>query len=225
MFLNGPRKRLFTLLDTPVYASSSSLVLLALIFVFYGSGGAQNIVLAALVAVVAFVGILAHELGHAMAVRGLGHGRSEIVFGALGGGCIHRARMPRKHSVLVALAGPAVSLALAAAHFGAELALSSSLGGSGYLLSFLRIGALLNLIWGLFNLLPIFPLDGGRALRTYLGARMPERRAVRWSLKTSGIAGVLAILLAAWWNEIPAALLIAYLLLQNWQEWTSKYAR
>lgn len=225
MFLNGPRKKLFRLLDTPVYASTSSLVLLALIFVFYGQGGPRNIVFAAVVALVAFVGILAHELGHAMAVRRLGHGKSEIIFGALGGGCVYRARMPRKHSILVSLAGPAVSLGLAAIHLGLYVLLRDPLAGVPLLGDFLRVGAVLNLIWGLFNLLPIFPLDGGRALRTFLGMRMPERRAIKTSLKVSGLAGVAAILLAAGVGELPAAFLVGYLLLQNWKEWTAKYAR
>jgi stage IV sporulation protein FB len=187
----GPRRQLFRVLGTPVSADFGALLLLALVLVGWSrGGGAQAIAGAAIVALVGFVSIVAHELGHAVAVRRLGYGRSEIVLGMMGGLCIWRGRPTHWHRVLVALAGPAVSIALGVAGLVALRALPAALTSDFVLGTVLRGLAILNLAWAIFNLLPIYPMDGGQALRSLLAMKLPWRRALEVSLIVSLVACV-----------------------------------
>lgn len=220
----GQRTRLFTAFGVPVYASGGALLLLAILLLFYGSGGPERMVGALVIAVVAFGSIIAHELGHAFAIRKLGYGNSTIVLGALGGVCEWRARPNRWDSIKISLAGPAVSLALAGLGFALTVLLAPVLQGSYMLRTLVFSLAVLNLLWGVFNLIPIFPMDGGRALRTYLGTRMPERRAIRISLITSGVCAALLMLLGAAFGEFFVLLLLGWMMLQNWREWTRHFS-
>ncbi len=176
----GPRRQLFRVLGTPVSADFGALLLLALVLVGWSrGGGAQAIAGAAIVALVGFVSIVAHELGHAVAVRRLGYGL-----------CIWRGRPTHWHRVLVALAGPAVSIALGVAGLVALRALPAALTSDFVLGTVLRGLAILNLAWAIFNLLPIYPMDGGQALRSLLAMKLPWRRALEVSLIVSLVACV-----------------------------------
>jgi Zn-dependent protease len=109
-----------------------------------------------------FASIVLHELGHSLVAQALGiRVRSITLF--LFGGVAQLESEPRKpaHEVVIALAGPAVSFALAAAFTAlASLANEASLASGG--LAWL---GRVNLALAIFNLAPGFPLDGGRVLR------------------------------------------------------------
>ncbi len=125
--------------------------------------------------------ILLHELGHALMGRRFGVQTRSIDLHILGGTAFMQ-ELPKKprHEILIALAGPAVSAALAG--LGAlGLALTSarlSFGGASWsgVLSFFTA---MNLSMTLFNLIPAFPLDGGRVLRAALALRMGPLNATR----------------------------------------------
>lgn len=141
-------------------------------------------VIDALVFVTALFGVvLLHELGHAFAARRFGINTSDITLMPIGG----LARLDRlpdepRHELLIALAGPAVNLVLvfliigtigpaAASVFPAKLQLAS-----GHFLSALLWA---NVAMAAFNLVPAFPMDGGRVLRSLLALRLGPRRATR----------------------------------------------
>jgi Zn-dependent protease/CBS domain-containing protein len=136
----------------------------------------------ALVAVGMFACVIAHELGHGLVARRLGVRVLDITLLPFGG-VARMAAMPRKprHELWIALAGPAVNFVLAPAFFAAHWLfeprhpdlLSLTAPGLGML-------AALNLLIGAFNLLPAFPMDGGRVLRALLAERtayLPATRA------------------------------------------------
>lgn len=106
--------------------------------------------------------VLLHELGHSLTARHFGVHVSHITLWPLGG-VAWMGELPRDSRIegLVAVAGPAVNLALAA--LASPLLLSS---GTLFLLAQRFI--VINLMLGGFNLLPAFPMDGGRVLRAYL---------------------------------------------------------
>jgi len=127
---------------------------------------------------VMFVSILVHELGHALVIRFFGN-RPWIVLWVFGGLAMsHRQRDPRR-DIAISLAGPLAGFLLAgltaAVVFltGHEVRWSSYWpffvtnveGNAGVVVLFLL---LYNIWWGLFNLLPIMPLDGGQVLREVL---------------------------------------------------------
>jgi Zn-dependent protease len=126
--------------------------------------------------------VLLHELGHALAARRYGIQTREIVLLPIGG-IARLERMPEKPSqeIVVALAGPGVNFViataiaawLAAAGESPELALSRAEKG---LPEFLLTANLAMLV---FNLVPAFPMDGGRVLRAALALAMPYTRATR----------------------------------------------
>ncbi len=118
-----------------------------------------------------FVSLLLHELAHAMTGRRYGvHTEAITLF--LFGGVAEMTREPARarDAVRIALAGPAMSFALAALFWAlAQLAASASLPQS--VVEVIRYLALINLALAAFNLLPAFPLDGGRVLRAWLWQR------------------------------------------------------
>jgi Zn-dependent protease/predicted transcriptional regulator len=123
-----------------------------------------------------FVSILLHELGHALVGRARGlRTRSIVLF--IFGGVAQLEKDPEdgRTELWMAAAGPIVSLALALLfHLAAS---GGGLGPSGSAVA--RYLALINLALALFNLVPAFPLDGGRILRGLLWKPAGKQRATR----------------------------------------------
>jgi Zn-dependent protease len=154
------------------------------------SGSATTpFVLAVLSAVGFFGSILLHELGHAVAARRNGIGITSIQLWIFGG----MARMDREADspsteLKVALAGPLVTLAIVlilavggiaaagAVEFKDAAVLESNSGASG-VLAMIAWLAMINLLVLIFNLLPAFPMDGGRVARSIAWWRTGDRNA------------------------------------------------
>jgi Zn-dependent protease len=153
--------------------------LLLLLFVYATQGG----LLAMLLVSAVFGCVLLHELGHALTARRFGIGTADITLYPIGG-VARLNRMPRKPGpeLLIALAGPAVNLAIAAALLVA-LRLVDVLGvfrdGRFEVLvpGILGIMVTYNLLLAGFNLIPAFPMDGGRVLRAILSNWLGRLRA------------------------------------------------
>lgn len=160
-----------------------------------------------------FLAVLLHELGHALVARRWGIETEKIVLYPIGGGAFLE-KMPEvpREEISIALAGPAVNFFLA----GLMVPIIWYSGNEDYLLilqlflqptgNFVIFDAsiweylvvvffALNLLLGAFNLIPAFPLDGGRVLRAVLSKRFSRTRATVMAGRIGMWGG--AVLLAA----------------------------
>jgi Zn-dependent protease len=129
-----------------------------------------------------FACVLLHELGHALTARKFGIRTRDITLYPIGGVAMLEGRPRARQELWIALAGPAVNfviagilmLVLAIRQRGVPI-LSSDLSRE----TFLEMLAVANISLALFNLIPAFPMDGGRILRAALALRMPEVKATQ----------------------------------------------
>ena len=137
--------------------------------------------------------VLLHELGHALMARRFGVNTREIVLTGIGG-IARLERMPERplHEMMVALAGPAVNVVLATL-VGVFL-LQRHESWNAITEAALEFLFYVNVVMFFFNLIPAFPMDGGRVLRAVLAMMMPFARATRYaSLVGQGFAVVFAV--------------------------------
>ncbi len=165
---------------TAVRIHITFLLFLAWIFAAsYVAGGAQEAWTGLLFMVLLFLCVLLHEFGHIFTARAFGVVTPDVVLLPIGG-VARLERIPEKPSeeFLIAIAGPIVNVVIAGALVlvGARLDLArlARLDVAGGLVDQL---AAVNLFLALFNLIPAFPMDGGRVLRALLAARMGYVRA------------------------------------------------
>lgn len=125
----------------------------------------------ALISITFMLSILAHEFGHIFAGRAYGLKFKSVTLHMLGGVAQWEGNLPSaKSEIIMSLAGPAVSMAIAAMSF-AVMMLSIYFLGFELLTISLSIVVSGNAMLGIFNLIPAFPLDGGRVLRSILWSR------------------------------------------------------
>jgi len=124
-----------------------------------------------------FVGVLLHELGHALTAMRYGFRIESITLWLLGG-VAQFVEMPEdwRQELIVAIVGPIVSVAVGVASAAAFLAVPEGLPAVRFVLGYL---AIVNVALAAFNMLPGFPMDGGRVLRALLARNRPHAKATR----------------------------------------------
>ena len=179
--------QLFTFRGIPIRVHTTTLIFLLVFAIVTNPGGGPSGFLLALVLLALIFGfVLLHELGHSLVAIYHGIQVKDITLYPLGG-IARLARMPRKPSteIQIAIAGPLVNFALAGLF---------TLLRQVFSLAILEPLIFFNLVLALFNLLPAFPLDGGRIFRALLGTRMSYTRATQIAARTGqGVALVLGL--------------------------------
>ena len=153
-----------------------------LAFGYYAQGGSPAAAEGVIFVLLLFLCVVLHEFGHALAAKSFGINTPDITLLPIGG-VARLERMPEepKQELLIAVAGPAVNVVIALGLFVA---------GGSFINPFVnpaapeRVGLvsqllIINVLLVAFNLLPAFPMDGGRVLRALLATRMSYARATQ----------------------------------------------
>lgn len=194
--------RIGSVFGIPLQIHPSWLIILALLTVSngvgwqadypdWGSGLAWGVGFVG--ALLLFVSVLLHELGHSLTAMAQGIEVNSITLFLFGGvASINRESKTPGKAFWVAIAGPAVSIALALSLFGLTQVLPPDTPAQVLALDLGRI----NLILALFNLIPGLPLDGGQVLKAAVWQVTGDRfKAVRWASRSGLILGWGAVLL------------------------------
>jgi stage IV sporulation protein FB len=150
-------------------------------FANYASGGATIAWNSLVFVVLLFLCVLLHEFGHIFTARAFGVSTPYVTLLPIGG-VAQLERIPEEpwQEFLIAIAGPAVNVVIAGALIAfahADPRASAAMGIDDMQIPIVDRLAALNLFLALFNLIPAFPMDGGRVLRAALASRMGFVRA------------------------------------------------
>lgn len=177
------------------------------------AAGLNPYILGSIVALGLFVGVFIHEMAHSLIAKAKGIKIHSITLLILGGVSQMEETMPDpKIELPMALAGPMTSLALglisAALVYIFDAVVPDPAVAGVLVFTFGYLGLLNILLFG-FNLLPAFPMDGGRVLRAWLARRMPLSRATRIAADVGkGFAVVFGIVGLLFLN--PILIIIAF---------------
>ena len=162
----------------------------------FRAAGLEGALFAALFVIALFGCVVLHEFGHALAGRLFGIRTPDITLLPIGG-LARLERMPRNpwHEFVIAIAGPAVNVAIASA-IAVLLALKPEFGvmpgefPPATVPEFIIYLFSANISLVIFNMIPAFPMDGGRVLRSLLATMLPHARATAFA---AGLGQLLAI--------------------------------
>jgi|SRR5687768_9113809 len=166
-----------------------------------------------------FLSVLVHELAHAAMIGIFGFGSSNIVLTGMGGVTINRRQAKPWQDLLISLAGPVSS-------FGLWLLSAWIYYNVGYvrqdrmLLALLPQLAWANRVWGIFNLIPVPPLDGGHAVRDFFRMFLTERTAFLIAIWIAIVGGAaIAVYLLVIQRQIFVSIYIAFFVYMAFQQW------
>lgn len=166
---------------------------------------------------IVFVSVLIHELAHAGMIAALGFGSSQIILGGMGGVTINQRRAKPWQDFLISVAGPASSFALMIL---ASYMMQTRIGQTDKMLE-----ALLpqlrwaSFAWGVFNLIPVPPLDGGHATREFFRMFLNERTAFVISIWIAMIVGGAVAVFFFYARAFFVAFYVAWFVYLAYQQW------
>lgn len=197
-----------------IYVHATFLLLLAYFAIrAYRVGGSPAALASIIYLIALFAIVVLHELGHALTARRFGIGTRDITLLPIGG-VARLDRMPEepRQELAIAVAGPAVNVVLALFFVlvarlteGSSGAMPRLFPGEGLADELVRV----NIVLVLFNMIPAFPMDGGRVLRALLAMRLGYYRATAIAARLGQGFAVLFGLAAMFWFEQPLLAVIA----------------
>jgi stage IV sporulation protein FB len=210
------RIHLGTILGTTITLDFSFIILI--VFFVLSDIERAGIRNALLWAPVLLISILVHELAHAAMIGLLGFGPSQILLQGIGGVTVNERRARPWQDLLISAAGPISSFLLA----GGLYVLFINVGfvrQDAFLLALLPLLLRANLWWGVFNLMPVVPLDGAGVVRNFLRLFLNERTAFVISIWISIITGTLLAIAGLVTRWIFLSLLMLWYVRSSYLQW------
>ncbi len=156
--------------------------------------------------------ILVHEFGHVLAGRRFGNDCSGVYLHLLGGVAMMRPSKSLKEDWMVAIAGPFTSLGLAGLFAAISLLLPDFWNIPRYGGGIFAVASVANLLIAIFNLAPVYPMDGGRIFKAimeyFFGNRLGTSIALYTAKVISIVVGIWAVLSGFWTLALIAAAVI-----------------
>jgi Zn-dependent protease/CBS domain-containing protein len=196
-----------TIAGTAVRVHITFLLFLGWIFAAdYASGGPDEAWTGLAFMVLLFACVLAHEFGHIFTARAFGVATPDVTLLPIGG-VARLERIPEepREEFLIAIAGPAVNVVIGLGLVGlagAHLGLSALGSVDNARISMTDRLAMVNLFLAVFNMIPAFPMDGGRVLRAALASRMGHTRATEVAAAVGQVVAFLLGFVGLFWNPM-----------------------
>jgi len=170
--------------------------------------------------------VLVHELGHALVIRYIFGALPVVVLHGLGGVTMHDRpyyyRTPRCWGrIFISFAGPLAGFLLSAVSLFSLFYFDSLIERGSYLAFFLACVASIGIFWGILNLMPVYPLDGGQIFREICEMISP-RKGTQVSLVVSAVVAILIAMLALLLGQLFLVLLFGVLAYQSIQTLQSR---
>ena len=210
------RIHLGTILGTTITLDFSFIILI--VFFVLSDIERAGIRNALLWAPVLLISILVHELAHAAMIGLLGFGPSQILLQGIGGVTVNERRARPWQDLLISAAGPISSFLLAAGLYGLFVNVGF-VRHDPFLLALLPLLLRANLWWGVFNLMPVVPLDGAGVVRNFLRLFLNERTAFVISIWISIITGTLLAIAGLVTRWIFLSLLMLWYVRSSYLQW------
>jgi Zn-dependent protease len=169
---------------------------------------------------VLFLSVLIHELAHAAAIALFGFGASHIVLGGMGGYTANENRRQARpwQGFVISVAGPASSFLLMGISFAVWQ--FTAVGQTDkFLAVFLPLSMFANVWWGFFNLIPVPPLDGGRATRDFFRMFLDERKAFIIAIWIAIVIGAAVTVYGLFKGQFFLTIYIGWFSYLAWQQW------
>lgn len=180
--------------------------LLLLIFSFFG-------VIHLVVIILLFLSVFVHELAHSLIGRHYGAKIKKITLLPIGGVSQMEA-IPKSHEFAIAVIGPVTSVVIGivlffiGTLFGLQMYFDLNWVGLKSLSEVLRTVMSLNFVLGAFNIIPAFPMDGGRVLRAFLSSKMDYLKATELSVRIGQALAIVFAFVGVFYN--PWLIIIAF---------------
>ena len=212
-----------------VHASFVLLLVYAGLEGWQDGGGWTGMLISVIMVVAFFICVVLHELGHSLTARRYGIRVPRILLMPIGG-MAEFERIPRQPSAefLITIAGPLVNFAIVLVlwpfvglpqGFPFHPEYEDSIRGLWQMLLYW------NGLMGLFNLLPVFPMDGGRILRAALASRLPYLQATWWAVMIGRVLAAGLILLNLYRENYMLAVLFTFILVAGNAEYQAALRR
>jgi Zn-dependent protease len=172
----------------PIYAAFDAIFMVIFVFLFVGQNMSLDQILLVLIALV--LTVLLHELGHALVAMAVGMYGVSITITGLGGLCSYTGDRHPKQELVISMAGPATNLLVA---WITWLFLKNGMPADDTLHFLVSFFFMWNLWLGIFNSLPIFPLDGGQMALSISRMVGREHTAKRFTLGLSFVTAIVAL--------------------------------